>query len=222
MTKRGFILGEYDTAADGHFTLNKWSLSEPKQKTNYLNIAYGDGEIDYTDVYDNTPRYEMRTLSITLISSFATRNARRLIIEDMVNNLDGFLTLIAFPDFPRKTMSGRISVTDKTESPYYSTVVITGKMEPYLWSEYRTQLVVPPSDGNAEITISNNGRPATEIVCDASNYFAIFKGASQSYTSPAKGGINLQTGIYIPRGKSVISIAGAPTTIKWKEGSLIP
>ena len=92
MTKRGFILGEYDTAADGHFTLNKWSLSEPKQKTNYLSIAYGDGEIDYTDVYDNTPRYEMRTLSITLISSFSTRNARRLIIEDMVNNLDGFLT----------------------------------------------------------------------------------------------------------------------------------
>lgn len=222
MTKRGFILGEYDTAADGHFTLNKWSLSEAKQKTNYLSIAYGDGEIDYTDVYDNTPRYEMRTLSITLISSFATRNARRLIIEGMVNNLDGFLTSVTFPDSPRKTMSGRISVTDKTESPYYSTVVITGKMEPYLWSEYRTQLVVPPSDGSAEITILNNGRPTTEIVCDASDYFAIFEGSSQSYTSPAKGGVNLQTKIYIPRGKSVIKVAGAPTTIKWREGSLIP
>ena len=47
MTKRGFILGEYDTAADGHFTLNKWSLSEPKQKTNYLSIAYGDANIEH-------------------------------------------------------------------------------------------------------------------------------------------------------------------------------
>lgn len=160
MKKRTIIFGEYDTAARG-WTLSGLALSDPEQKTNYLEKPAGDGSWDLSTVLSNgVPRYKNRTLTVNLECSKWDRRERENVINEMVNTLDGYAWDIVLPDRPDHYLKGRISVAVDYSDLAHVAVTITGTCEPWLYSRRETVVELTAAGGKYKYTIRNAGRRA--------------------------------------------------------------
>lgn len=160
MEKRTFLIGAYDTALYG-WTLTGWSLSDPEQKTNYVEKPDGDGSWDLSTVLsDGLPLYKDRTLTVTLECSEGTREERLESISYMVNLLDGLVHDIVPPDYPSHYITGRVHVAQEYNDLAHAAVVITAVCNPWIYR--KTETVVTLTAGTAQQLqkLKNHGRLA--------------------------------------------------------------
>lgn len=158
MTKRTLLLGAYDTAAKG-WTLSECALSDPEQKTNYLEKKGGDGSWDLsTVVTDGIPRYMDRNLSARLECSEGTRWERTTLISEMVNRLDGLAWHIVLPDYPEHYLVGRVHVAVNFHDLAHSSVTVTAVCEPWLYKAQETAFSLAATKDEKTVVLPNNGR----------------------------------------------------------------
>ena len=162
MKKRTVLLGDYDTALHG-WTLCPWKLSDPEQKTNYVEKTGGDGSWDLSTVMtDGVPRYKNRVLTLTLENSQGTREDREEIINEMVNLLDGYKWNIVLPDRPEHYLVGRLHIAVDYSDLAHAAVTITGEVEPWFYKERETivELTAPitSSTETTNFSLWNRGR----------------------------------------------------------------
>lgn len=151
MQKRSVTIGTYVTADYG-WTLSGCHLTDPEQKTNYVEKSGGDGSWDLSTVLtDGIPRYKDRTLTVTLENSQGTREDREEIINEMVNLLDGWEWNIVLPDHQDYYLQGRVHVAVEQNSLAYARVVITSIVEPWFYKARETIVKL-----DAPITISTD------------------------------------------------------------------
>lgn len=151
MEKRTALLGNYDTAANG-WTLTGCFLSDPEQKTQYIEKSGGDGSWDLSTVLtDGIPKYKDRNLTITLECSEGTRDAREERIQEMVNTLDGLEWHIVLPDRPEHYLVGRLHVAVNYSDLAHAMVTVTGVVDPWFYEAQETVLVL-----NEPITVSTD------------------------------------------------------------------
>lgn len=151
MKKRAIIFGSYNTAEHG-WTLGQWTLTDPEQKTNYVEKSGGDGSWDLSTAQtDGIPRYRNRTLTVPLECSQGTREDREELINDMVNTLDGLEWKIVLPDRPDHYLFGRLHVAVNYSDLAHAMVTVTGTVEPWLYKERETIVEL-----TAPITISTD------------------------------------------------------------------
>lgn len=161
MEKRSIILGTYDTARDGLWTLRSWKLTKPKQVQNFLAVPGRHAPLDYsTYLTDGQPYYESRELEAVLESSEGTRLEREDRINLMVNHLDGLSMNIYLPDDPTHYLVGRVQVAPEYNDPAHCSVVVTAVCEP--WRYAKTETVVNLTAGTTEkvARVTNSGRLA--------------------------------------------------------------
>lgn len=138
MKKRTVIFGDYNTAEHG-WTLSGLTLSDPEQKTNYVEKSGGDGSWDLSTVLTNgLPRYKNRTLTVTLECSKWNRDKREILINELVNLLDGLEWKIVLPDRPDHYLEGRLHVAVTRSDLSYAAVTVTGVCAPWLYSARET------------------------------------------------------------------------------------
>lgn len=180
MEKRSVTIGEYKTADYG-WTLGPWKLSDPEQKTNYVEKTGGDGTWDLSTVMTSgIPRYNDRTLTIPLELSEGTREDREEIINEMVNQLDGLKWNIVLPDRPDYYLVGRVHVAVEYSDLAHAKVVITGIVEPWLYKARETIVELKASATSSTETATfylwNHGRkvvtPRLDVVGTARLTFA--------------------------------------------------
>ena len=158
--KRSVRFGSYDTAAHG-WTLTGWKLSDPEQKTNYIEKAGGDGSWDLSTVLtDGVPRYKDRTLTVTLECSEGTRADRELLVSHLVNLLDGLEWRIVPPDHPGHYLTGRLHVAVDQNTHAFAKVTVSGTCAPWLYSAKETSYKLAATPATQTITLRNNGRRA--------------------------------------------------------------
>ncbi len=151
MNKRTIKIGSYDTAEHG-WTMSTLFLSEPEQKTNYVEKSGGDGSWDLSTAQTGgIPRYRNRILTVTLEHSNGTREAREVLINEMVNTLDGLEWPIVLPDRPDYYLSGRVHIAVNYSDLAHAMVTVTGNVEPWLYRERETLVEL-----TAPITISTD------------------------------------------------------------------
>ena len=67
MQKRKIIIGTYDTALEGLWTLSAWSFSKAVANEEYANVPGHNGPLDLsTALTDGEPYYGSRELEVTL------------------------------------------------------------------------------------------------------------------------------------------------------------
>lgn len=160
MIKRKIIFGGYDTAANG-WTLAKWTLSEPSQKTNYVEKSGGDGSWDLsTALTDGIPRYKDRTLTATLECSEGGRLTREAKIRHMVNLLDGMRDDIELPDDTDHHLSGRIHVKRDYNDNAHASVTVTATCKPWKYANTETVVSLTAASTPKTATLVNSGRMA--------------------------------------------------------------
>lgn len=160
MQKRTVIFGAYNTAAHG-WTLTGWQLSDPEQKTRYIEKTNGDGSWDWSTIMsEGIPRYQDRTLTVTLECSEGTRVERQKLISEMVNALDGFEWQVILPDYPNHYLTGRIHVIPNYNDLAHASVTVTGVFRPWLYKAQETILVIDATSSVQDVIITNSGRLA--------------------------------------------------------------
>lgn len=160
MEKRKIVFGTYDTAAAG-WTLTGWRLSDPVQKTKYLDKMGGDGSWDLsTALTEGLMRYKDRQLTASFESSEGDRKARESIIRQMVNQLDGARLDIVLPDDPDHYVTGRVSVQRVYSDLAHAAVTVTVVCEPWRYSNTEKAITLTAATSEKTATLANNGRRA--------------------------------------------------------------
>ena len=160
MQKRTIILGDYNTAENG-WTLGQWTLSDPEQKTNYVEKPGGDGSWDLSTAHtDGIPRYKNRNLTVPLECSKGTREDRLRLVNELVNKLDGLEWQIVLPDDPDHYLVGRLHVAVNYCDLAHAMVTITGVCEPWLYSAKESVVELTSTEEENTHIIYNSGRKA--------------------------------------------------------------
>ena len=160
MLKRTLLIGEYDTASHG-WTLAGWKLSDPEQKTNYIEKTGGDGSWDLSTAQtDGIPRYKVRSFSATLECSEGTRADREKLISEMVNKLDGFEWSIVLPDHPDHYITGRLHVAEDFNNLAHAKVNLSATVAPWLYKKTETIYTFDLHEAEQTAALTNSGRLA--------------------------------------------------------------
>lgn len=160
MAKRTVQIGAYNTAEHG-WTLTGLKLSDPEQKTNYVEKTGGDGSWDWSTVMtDGIPRYKDRSLSITLECSEGTRSDRETLLSGLVNQLDGLEWEVTLPDQTDYYIVGRLHVIVNYSDLAHCSVTITGMCRPWLYKKAMTVVVLNATSTQKSAILVNAGRLA--------------------------------------------------------------
>lgn len=160
MEKRTILLGDYDTAAHGLWTLTHWEFPEPEVEENLVTVpGRANGPLDVSTVLtDGRPRYGARPLTVTLESSEGDRMARDARIAEMVNKLHGKRVEIVLPDRPQHYAVGRLKVQTMYNDLAHASVQVTGTCEPWLYYKEEQVFQTTATTGSIPIiTLPNRG-----------------------------------------------------------------
>jgi hypothetical protein len=190
MQKRNFIFGAYNTARHG-WTLTGWALSDPEQKTNYVEKPGGDGSWDLSTVMtEDIPRYKDRSLTVTLECSKGTRADRETLINEMVNQLDGLKWQIVTPDRREHYLVGRLHVAVNYNDLAHAAVTVTGTCEPWLYSAAETVVEIKPQKDVYDLyTVTNKGRRVTIPKLTVTDGFVLVNYNGSSLTMMSEAGV---------------------------------
>lgn len=182
MEKRGIILGDYDTAAQG-WTLTSWNLSPAQRKENLVDKPGGHGHWDLSTVLtDGEPVYGARTLTATLECSEGDRLSREAMIDTMINWLDGWTVQIILPDRPLQYISGAVHVERVYNDPAHASVNITAICDPWRYNSEETEVNLTLETTVQNVFLVNSGRlsvvPLLEITTDSTVTLTFFSGSN--------------------------------------------
>lgn len=164
---RSMLLGTYDTAADGLWTLASWSLSPAEDKQNMVEVPGRDGALDLGDsLTDGEPCFYTRTLTVVLESSEGDRLARKGRIDAMINQVNGRRMKIVLPDDGDHYIEGRVRVAETYNDLAHCAVQVTAVCDPWKYADTETSYNLQASTDWQYVAIINAGRRAVVPVID--------------------------------------------------------
>lgn len=221
MTKRGLIIGEYDTVIDGQWLLTSLELTDPEQVTNFVAVAgRRQGPLDLSGALtDGDPTYDARTLTATFESSEGTRLERESRISIMTNWLDGWRANITLPDDPQHYLVGRVSIKRLYNDPAHASVQVVATCEPWRYNLEETEVVLSATAEDQTVTLPNQGRLAVVPLLTVTDGDVLLASGGSSWAlSP---GTYALPDLLLMQGGKAITYSGAGTlTFTYREAIL--
>ena len=223
MQKRKIIIGTYDTALEGLWTLTSWVLSKAEAVEEYAHVP-GHGPLDLsTALTDGEPYYGSREFEATLESSEGTRLEREARINDMINRLDGWRFNIILPDDDLHYISGRVRVEKLFNNLAHASVRISATCDPWRYNHGETVIGVTAKSTEQSVPLINNGRlsvvPTIRVTGGTANLKFTANGETRTWSlSP---GEYILADIYLKTGSAPITYSGSSTiTFTYREAVL--
>lgn len=220
---RGFVFGDYDTAAEGPWTLAEWSFPEPQPVTNYVNVpGRNAGPIDASTALTNgDPRFTSRTLQATFECSEGTRLERKAMIDDMVNRLHGQRLDIILPDDPTRYATGRLTVKTEYNDMAHAAVSVTATCDPWRYNATETVVEVSVLEETSTAVLSNSGRMVVAPEVTVTGYGAEVTLRTDTGTWTLNEGTFHLSGFTLQPGNTTLTCSGIGTVIfAYREASL--
>lgn len=223
MQKRKIIIGTYDTAEDGLWTLSAWALSRASAMENYAEVP-GHGLLDLSTVLtDGEPYYSNREFEAVLESSEGTRQEREERISAMINQLDGWRMNIILPDDPTHYITGRVRVERLYNDLAHASVRVTATCDPWRYNNTETTTTLTATATEQTATLVNQGRLSVVpyIKIEGGTVRLKFSTDTETYTWE-KGAFEGRIGdLYLTTGSSPLIYSGTGTiTLKYREAVL--
>ena len=222
MEKRRVIFGTYNTAEDGLWTLAGWTLSDPEYQSSMVEVPGRDGPLDLSAALTNgEPRYNGRTLTVSLESSEGTRLEREQRISTMVNALDGWSMNIELPDDPDHYITGRVRVGRNYNDMAHAAVTVTAVCGPWRHSVAETIIELDAATEEQEAVLINAGRrtvvPTVTISGDDASVSLVYG----AYSWTLSAGLYQLPDLVLTSGSAVLSYKGSgKVTVAYREAVL--
>lgn len=224
MQKRKIIIGTYDTAIEGLWTLASWNLSKAVANEEYAKIPGHNGPLDVSTVLtDGEPYYGSRTFEATLESSEGTRLEREERINQMINKLDGWRFDITLPDDPLHHINGRVSVERLYNTPVHASVQVRATCDPWRFNNSETVVGLIATTAEQTVSLINNGRrsvvPTIKIIGGSATLKFTANGETRTWT--LSEGEYILADIYLKTGAAPLTYSGTATiTLTYREAVL--
>ena len=161
MEKRRLTIGDYDTAADGLWTLASCMLTKAAQMQTFVSVPGRAAPLDLsTYLTDGQPYYDNAMLEVVLESSEGDRLARKARIDLMANYLDGQRLNIYLPDDPDHYLVGRVQVYPEYNDLAHCAVRVSAVCDPWLYAAAETVVVLEATATDQTAQLVNYGRLA--------------------------------------------------------------
>lgn len=224
MQKRKILIGTYDTAAEGLWTLANWELGNAEHHKSYVEVPGHNGPLDLSTVLtDGEPYYGSREFEATLESSEGTRQEREERINQMINKLDGWRHNITLPDDTEHYISGRLSVTRLYNDPAHAAVRVTATCDPWRYNNSETVVGLIATATEQAVALINNGRCSVvpNIAVTGGPVTLIFNNGTEEYTETLSSGDYILPYIYLKTGASPLRYSGTGrVTLTYREAVL--
>lgn len=224
MQKRKLIIGTYDTAVEGLWTLASWNFSKAVANEEYLNVPGHNGPFDVSTVLtDGEPYYGSRTLEAVLESSEGSRLEREERINQMINKLDGWRFDITLPDDPSHHINGRVSVERLYNTPYHASVRVSAICDPWRYNNSETIVGLKATTTEQTVTLINNGRLSVvpTIKVDGGSVNLKFEANGELRSWALSAGEYIIGDIYLKTGSAPLRYSGTGTfTLTYREAVL--
>lgn len=230
MKKRKIMIGTYDTALDGLWTLSSWSLGRAEAYENFIDVP-GHGPLDLSTVLtDGEPYYGSRPFEAVLESSEGTRLEREEIIDQMINELDGWRLDIVLPDDPLHYITGRVRVEKLFNNLAHASVRVTATCDPWRYSVWETVVALTANGDGAEVTLVNAGRRSVvpTVTVEGGNVGLVLATADGESAIALAPGVHTPADMYLKPGTATLtygifaigSAGEAQITITYREAVL--
>lgn len=224
MQKRKLIIGAYDTALEGLWTLSSWTFGAAVVQENYVSVPGHSGYLDLsTALTDGEPYYGSREFEAVLESSEGTRMERETRINNMINKLDGWRVNITLPDDPDHYISGRVRVERLYNNPVHASVKITATCDPWRYNNHETVVGLIPTSTEQSTALINNGRlsvvPIIKVLSGAVTLK--FSKDTETKTRTLTMGEYIDEDLYIKTGAIALTYSGSgEVTLTYREAVL--
>jgi hypothetical protein len=209
--KRKIIVGEYDTALDGLWTLSGWALGRAEAFESYASVPGHSGPLDLsTALTDGEPYYNSRAFEATLESSEGTRLEREERISAMTNALDGWRLDIVLPDDPQHYITGRVRVERLFNDPAHAAVRVSATCDPWRYSATETVVGLSATEEEQTATIINAGRLSVvpTITVTGGDVALTFNTGTEERTWVLSPGEHILGDIYLKTGAAALRYKG--------------
>lgn len=223
MQKRKIIIGTYDTATHGLWTLTAWTFGKAEANEEFANVP-GHGPLDLsTALTDGEPYYGSREFEATFESSEGSRLEREERINQMINQLDGWRFNIILPDDALHYISGRVRVERLYNTPVQASVRISATCDPWRYSNSLTVVGLTATATEKSVSLINTGRLSVVPTIKISGGSATLKFTSGGSTRTwnLSAGEYLLADIYLKTGSAPLIYSGSGTiTLTYREAVL--
>lgn len=225
MQKRKIIIGSYDTAQEGLWTLAAWELSKAVAHEHYESVPGHNGPLDLSTVLtDGEPYYGSRELEAIFESSEGTRLEREQRIDNMINKLDGWRFNIILPDDPLHYINGRVQVEKLYNDPAHASVRITATCDPWRYNNAETVVGLIATSTEQTVSLINRGRQSVvpNITVTGGTVILKYEVDGEARTSKALDpGEHILPDIYLKSGSMAVKYSGAgQITLTYREAVL--
>lgn len=224
MQKRKIIIGTYDTALEGQWTLTAWSLGRAAAREDYVDVPGHSGPLDLsTALTDGEPYYSSREFGAVLESSEGTRMEREQRINQMINKLDGWRKNIILPDDPLHYITGRIRVEKLYNDPAHASVRVTATCDPWRYNSAETVVGLVATSTEQIAALINAGRcsVAPKITITGGNVTLKITTGDQELTWALTPGEYIIGDIYLKSGSTPLKYSGSgQITLTYREAVL--
>lgn len=224
MQKRKILIGTYDTALEGLWTLTGWTLSNPQYKASFADIPGHSGPLDLSTVLtDGEPSYNSRQFEATFESSEGTRLEREERINQMINRLDGLRFNIVLPDDPLHYINGRVSIEKLYNTPAHASVRVTAVCDPWRYNNTETVVGLIATQTEQTAILINRGRLSVVPSITVSNGSAMLKFTvgTETRTWTLTAGTYIIADIYLKTGSAPLTYSGTgQITLTYREAVL--
>lgn len=223
MEKRKIIIGAYDTALDGLWTLTAWNFSKAVANEYYADVPGHNGPLDLSTVLtDGEPYYGSREFEATFESSEGTRLEREERINQMINKLDGWRANIILPDDLHHYINGRVRVEKLYNDPSHCSVRVSATCDPWRYNTSETVVGLEATKTEQIVSLINNGRlsvvPTITVAESANLKFTV---GTKSQTWALSKGEHIIPDIYLKNGSSPLTYSGSgQITLTYREAVL--
>lgn len=209
MILRGVQFGDYHTADDWNLIMHEKKISPPRPKTNYVSVPGRDGDLDLTGALSGIVNYENRTGSFIFLLTNGSHDDREELISEIIGVLNGQrLEYIDTDDYPDYYMTGRLTVTETTNTNAYGTIHIEADFDPWRYAINSTTrtVSVTSSDGTVSVSLSNKGYRTVIPVITVTGTITLTYGAT---TQSLSAGTYTFPGLMLSPGNNVVTVAGS-------------
>lgn len=186
-------------------------------KTNYVDLAGGDGSLDLTEAHGEV-KFSDRNCKFTFVlnpSSEMTFDEKKTQVSNALNGKRCKITLDKDPDH---YYVGRCSVNEHLQDKRILQIVVTATVAPYKRKQRETVVSFNLTESEQTVNLLN-GRKAVvpEITCTNDNTVVVFGNVTKTFGV----GIHNDLDVQFKEGANMLKLSGNGTiTFKYQEANL--
>ena len=212
---KGIKFDNFHSFTEWGLILSEKDIKSPKPKTKEVDIAGGDGVLDYTEYFGGV-KYENRQLSFKFSKANIVPDGFLALFSVVQNALHGKKMQVILDDDPANYYFGRVAINEWKSNKRVGEIVIEVDAEPYKLKVAETVITQAVTD-SAEITLTNSRKPVVPTITTTAAMNITFG----SFTAAVQAGTFRLPELQLAEGQNAVTVTGEGNiTFRYRQGSL--